>query len=182
MNQAERRWQIHQRRREPSDQDEETFRHRWYLESEKQICNCQEPEPTMRAPNKMYFSGLLLTYKPLAKTTCWKVCNQFIKQGAFYREIFDRMMAKYTDRMPNGKKHIILKMAMRATIKLFLSHYWEMLRRSEGLPAGEYYLEALRKKVEASGVVFQDHEYTPPPYAEVFSDANTETIRPGHQG
>lgn len=166
INQSERRWKLHQLRKEKENDDEEAFRYKWYEKSAQYVCNCVDPEVTMRAPRKAYFTGLLLIYNPIAKSLCWKIMNQFIKQGKFYREHFDLMMARYKGRHEGEKRPIvILRMASRATVKLFLSHYWEMLRKSEGMPAGAFYL---KRKLELEGRSFDEHSYIAPPYADLF--------------
>jgi len=172
MNQADRRWRIYTSSKKYQDdeakgkaKDEETYKIEMYDKTEKQLCQHEEGqfETEMRAPQRRYFKSLLLTHNPFAKMTCWKIAGQFVRQGKFYRLIYEQAKAKYVER-DSGKLsdgHIDLR-ARRATVKLFLSHLWEMWRKSIGLPAGKPWL------MEQQGMDFETHKYIPPPYVGTY--------------
>ncbi len=128
-------------------------------------------QAVMRAPSRRYFVGLLLTHTPFGKTTCWKIAGQFVRQGDFYRKHYDKVKDRYTERDGTTKSigHID-NMARRATVKLFLSHFWMMWRRSLNLPIGEIWLQKQRNW-------FTDgHTFIPPPHKDIYGsfDNNTE--------
>lgn len=172
MNQADRRWRIYISSKKYKEDvkkgkaiDEETYKTEQFAYTQKQLCQHEEGqfEVEMRAPQRKYFKGLLLTHNPFAKMTCWKIAGQFVRQGKFYRLIYEQAKAKYVER-DGGKLsdgHIDLR-ARRATVKLFLSHLWEMWRRSIGLPAGKPWL------MEQQGMDFETHKYIPPPHVDTY--------------
>jgi len=67
------------------------------------------------------------------KTTAWKICSQFIKQGdETYKNIYYKEKEKYLNAgVPLGHSH---NRAMRKMVKIFLSHLWVRWREIEGLP------------------------------------------------
>jgi len=142
MKQAQRRWRLHQLRKEKSGVNEEDFITSAFADSEKELCSCEEPDVHEVAPKREFFHGLLITWNPFAKTTVYKIASQFVKQGGFYRIHYDRAKAFYVnrdgDRLTPGH---IEQRARRVVAKLFLSHVFEMWRRSEGLPGGKIYLQ-----------------------------------------
>lgn len=127
----------------------------------------------MRAPSRRYFGSLLLTHTPFGKTTCWKIAGQFVRQGDFYRQHYDKVKARYIERDGDTKSdgHID-NMARRATVKLFLSHFWMMWRRSLDLPIGEIWLQQQRNW-------FTDgHKFIPPPHKDIYGPFDNNTVEP----
>lgn len=169
QKQAERRWNLHLRHLEkegekPKTGEKEEFIEKWYRASEKMLCNCESPETFGSAPDKKYFKGLLITYSPFLKMTAWKISVQFVKQGRFYRRVYEEKKAYYTARDGENLTPMHIEMrAKRATAKLFLSHLWWMWRVSLGLPVGEIYLQ--KKLGEEFSKV---HTLIEPPYVDIF--------------
>jgi len=161
--QVERRWEIAQLRKEKLP-DEEDFKRKQYSDSEAKLCSCTAPEIQIAAPNRKYYAGLLLDHNTFLRMTCWKIAAQFVKQGKFYRTIYEQRKERYTER--DGAKlsagHIENR-ARRAMIKLFISHLWEMWRKSEGLAVGETYLQYKLGQDFA-----KRHTLILPPYADIF--------------
>jgi len=139
------------------------FRADKYKESESKLCSCSSPDLKGSAPDRKYYTGLILPYNTFLKSTCWRVVGQFVRQGDFYRDWYERYKEKY---MLSGSDLSLGQndnRARRATIKLFLSHLWEMWRKAEGLPVGQTYLQ------ERLGVEYAErHTFISPPYADTF--------------
>jgi len=89
---------------------------------------------------------------------CEKIPAQFIKQGKFYRELYDRVKTGYKERHPEaiesgaltkaGKPRMkytpihIERMTRRKVGKIFIAHVWLKWREAEGLPCrGPWVLE-----------------------------------------
>lgn len=139
-----------------------TFRAKEYETSEGHLCSCEVPELKQSAPNRKYYGGLILPYSPFLKATCWRIASQFVRQGDFYREKYDEQKLKY-EAVEGLSKGLVENRARRAMIKLFLSHLWEMWRKSEGLPTGGTYLQ------ERLGAEYAaKHTLIAPPYADTF--------------
>lgn len=94
--------------------------------------------------------GEKLQWNPKAKTMCFKIGDSFVKTGGAYRKIYDQFREHY-EAVPCKTVHTVeLKdktrkvvpcpaahrhmMAKRATVKVFLSHYYTVGRRLLGLP------------------------------------------------
>lgn len=134
-----------------------------YKKSEKHLCSCEVPVLKKTAPNLKYYGGLILPYDPYLKSMCWRIAGQFVRQGEFYREWYDKYKEKYQLSCPELSIGHIDNRARRAMVKLFLSHLWEMWRKAEGLPAGRTYLqEQLGDKYS------ENHAFIDPPYADTF--------------
>lgn len=139
------------------------FRDKAYAESEQKLCACDAPNLQEVAADRKYYSGLILPYNTFLKATCWKVSDQFVKQGGFYREQYDRYKESYLDRRPDMSLGRNDNSARRAAVKLFLSHLWQMWRTCEGLPVGQTYLQ------ERLGAEYAEkHSFIDPPFADVF--------------
>ena len=162
--QVERRYEQHLRKEEPEEVNEEEYKREWYLKSDKHLCQCDDPLIKIVAPQRFYFTNLLLNHNPFLKMTCWKIAGQFVRQGKFYRTTYDQYKDMYTKRDGDilTLGHIENR-ARRATVKLFLSHLWEMWRKSLGLEAGTIYLQY---KLGADFDKY--HTYIDPPYAALF--------------
>jgi hypothetical protein len=161
--QVERRWGQQIKKGEEAA-DEQEFKRRAYIETEKKLCQCDDPQVKEVAPKRQYYKGLLLTHNPFLKSTCWKIAGQFVRQGDYYRKYYEQQKEYYLER--DGEVlslgHIENR-ARRATVKIFLSHLWEMWRKSLDMEAGEFYLRnKLGKEFEAV------HRYIAPPYADLF--------------
>lgn len=148
-------------------EDEEVFKSEWFEKTDSYLCQHEQgtTEVLNVAPQRKYFKNLLLDHNPFAKSTAWKIAGQFVRQGKFYRIQYEMQKARYEERdkgkISDGQLDL---RARRAMVKLFLSHLWEMWRKSEGLPAGEPWLMAQR------GMDFRTHKYIPPPYTDTFKD------------
>jgi hypothetical protein len=176
--QAERRWDVYSRsekyqtlKKKGKAQSQEEFIFEATTTTNIKLCQHAEDEYEVRdhAPQKKYYGGLLLNYSPFAKTTSWKIAVQFVKQGKFYRGIYDYHKARYVERHEGDytAAHVEL-MAKRATVKLFLSHMFEMWRKSLNLEAGKIWL------MEQKGMDFDTHEYIPPPYSDIYDEKPDE--------
>jgi len=124
----------------------------------KMVCNCEAPK--LKKTTQKHHEGVLGDYNPEAKTLAFKIGVQFVKQGAYYRELYDKYRAEYESRddlkaeiekkkgkrskgkgangettevQTKGTMHIHL-MAQRKTVKDFLSDLWVVWRQLEGLP------------------------------------------------
>lgn len=136
---------------------------KWYGEAEEKLCSCDSPNLQSVAADRKYYGGLILPYHTFLKATCWKVGDQFVRQGGFYREHYDRYKDIYLLSRPDMSAGRNDNSARRATVKLFLSHLWQMWRTAEGLPVGQVYLQdRLGEKFAAQ------HQFIEPPYADVF--------------
>jgi len=105
--------------------------------------------------------GEKIHWSPFLKTTCWKIGEQFVKQGDLYRRIYDESKAKdrqkHPEQVKSGKKskegkEIMLytdmhihNRAKRKAVKMFLSHLWLKWREMEGLPVTDPYAIAILK-------------------------------------
>lgn len=172
MRQATRRWLIYTTSRKYKElveqgkaKDEETYVEEWVEKTDEQLCQHELGafEVQMVAPQRQYFKGLLLDHNPFAKSTVWKIAGQFVRQGKSYRTLYELQKARYEKRdkgkISDGQLDL---RARRAMVKIFLSHLWEMWRKSVGLPAGKPWLMAQR------GMDFRTHKYIPPPYENMF--------------
>ena len=108
------------------------------------MCHCSKPAIKQVGQRKL--AGSLLDFNPRLKTICWKCGNQFMKQGDLYKDVYQKARANYENR-PDLKAEMesrkgglskgtgrIHAMAMRKTVKLFLSHLWVTWRKQNGLP------------------------------------------------
>lgn len=117
------------------------------------VCTCAHPN--LKRSTQKARSGVLSDYNPRAKTIAYKVGTQFVKQGTFYRKLYDQFKAEYEQR-PDLKAEVesrkgkktkgeggavvetsgtahIHRMAMRKMEKVFLAHLWLVWRQLEGL-------------------------------------------------
>ncbi len=162
--QVERRWEQRQKKEDGESADQEGFKREQYVATEKKLCQCEDSEIMQVAPKRQYYKGLLLTHSPFLKSACWKIAGQFVRQGKFYRTFYEQRKEYYIGR--DGASLTALHIenrARRATVKLFLSHLWEMWRKSLGQPAGEIYL-----KHKLGEDFDRYHTYIAPPYDDLF--------------
>lgn len=78
-------------------------------------------------------------YNTRLKTYCWQVGTSFLKQGAPYRDVYDKAREHYDKRedWSDLRRH---RAAMRKMIKMFLQHFWLRWRTLEGLPISDPYI------------------------------------------
>lgn len=94
-------------------------------------------------------AGVKSNWNAKAKVLAWKIATSFEKQPAakcFYRAFYDKAKSEYAARPDlngasgqKGWKGHVRNMALRKTVKLFLSHYWESARKDAGLATGPSY-------------------------------------------
>ncbi len=111
-----------------------------------------------KAPKRQ--RGVSIDWNPNARMFAYRISDCLVKQGREYKEIYDEHKKRYLARAEKGElpcscnkkglenhkgKHYCQTkghahmMAMRAMVKLFLSHYWEVGRRLKGLEINEPY-------------------------------------------
>lgn len=173
--QAARRWETYTRSKvyeglieRGADEAEmrKVYLKKAYEDSEKNLCSCISPDLAHVAAARKHYSGLILPYNTFLKDAAWKVSNQFVRQGKFYRTVYEGYKESYELANPELTAGHIENRARRATVKLFLSHLWQMWRIAEGLPVGKTYLQE-RLGAEYAAL----HEFIEPPYADVFDGA-----------
>lgn len=159
--QAHRRWETNQKKKDDAllPEKQEEFEDEAYKATENKLCQCETPGLRNVAPDLRYFEGLLLTFNPFLKMTCWKISGQFIIQGKFYRNIYDQAKAKYLADESLTKIHAENR-ARRYVVKLFLSHLHEMWSKSEGKEVKPFYYKEFGD--------FTGHTYIDPPYKDIF--------------
>ena len=121
--------------------------------------------------------GKKLHYNKVLKSMCWRLGKSLIRAKGKYYEFYLKEKAKIVERekqkgrlivpskeLPKKKgKHIendeffglghVDMMALRKTIKLFLSHLWLVWREKEGLPITEPYAEGILRH---SGIILPE--------------------------
>jgi hypothetical protein len=106
------------------------------------VCHCDNPKPVNRAERKVVGISSV-DYNPKCKDLMYLVTSQFVKQGKFYRLVYDDAKAyenaKYG--MLYTKAHINYR-ANRRVAKLFMSHLWTKWRELEGLIVTEPYAKS----------------------------------------
>lgn len=88
--------------------------------------------------------GEQVNWSPAMRTLCYKIGEQFVRQGDIYRQYYDVYKARKTQENesrdePRSKGHIH-NMSKRYAVKRFLADFWEQWRRMEGLPVREPYV------------------------------------------
>ena len=159
INQSNRRWEQHEKKKEKEDIDEETFKRDALLDTEKKLCQCLKPNIKSVATGRKYFKAMLINYNPFLKITCWKIASQFVRQGKFYRTIYEQAKLKYSVDLTLKPLHRENR-ARRYVIKLFLSHLHEMWSKSEGREVKPFYYKQFGD--------FSGHTYIDPPYADIY--------------
>jgi len=111
--------------------------------------------------------GQKINWNPKLRVLCWKIGESFVKMrgGGGYRDLYEKHREQYETREdlkkePKGRRYA---MAKRKTVKLFLSHLWEVWRRLEGLPIRRTYVE---EKLGHKDIIepFIDSEMGPRPW------------------
>ena len=102
-----------------------------------------------KAPRRV--RGQKVDWNPTARKLCWLIGRSFQMVGGvykqFYRMFYDESLRKH----PDWTKAHHIAHARRVTVKLFLSHYWEVGRRLMGLPVRKPYI-----------IEKEPHRYIPP--------------------
>jgi hypothetical protein len=157
---AEKIIHIAERLKEQSDkkivkdkQDTNNFEEK----AKEMLCSCTDP--VLKKVSQRKLTGALLDYNPQGKMLAYKVGAQFVKQGDFYRKLYDQYKREYELREDlkleiDSKKGKVTKkgvskgtghihnMAQRKMVKIFLSHLWTKWREIEGLPVTMPYVIA----------------------------------------
>lgn len=177
-------------------------------EARKNVCNCEVPK--LKKTTQKHHEGVLGDYNPEAKTLAFKIGTQFVKQGAYYRELYDKNRAYYESRddlkaeiqqkkgkkakgkgangestevETKGTKHIHL-MAQRKTVKDFLSDLWVVWRQLEGLPRTDPYVIAIggHGKVRSPPPPFVKVKDGQPYLVPLSTESESEEVSGGSQG
>lgn len=85
--------------------------------------------------------GRARSYNKALKSTVWQICEQFLRQGSPYRQVYDDKKAYYQANRPDWTPTRIHRAAMRKMGKEFLAHLWERWRLLEGLPIRRLYVQ-----------------------------------------
>jgi len=89
--------------------------------------------------------GQKINWNPKLRVLCWKIGESFVKMrgGGGYRDLYEKHRAEYEARedLKKEAKGRRYAMAKRKTVKIFLSHLWEVWRRLESLPIRRTYVE-----------------------------------------
>lgn len=88
-------------------------------------------------PGQKLRKGEKVTWNPRLRTLMWKIGKQFVRQGGVYRRLYLENKHYYATQRPdlaNESKGHIDAMAIRKTVKMFLSRLWLHWRELEGLP------------------------------------------------
>lgn len=102
-----------------------------------------------KAPKRQH--GTKVNWNPKARVLAWKIAEQIVKQGRYYRQIYLEARQLY-DARPDlqegkGAKGHRYAMAKRKMVKHFLTDLWIAWRQLEGLPTvGPYAIEKLHHK------------------------------------
>jgi len=111
--------------------------------------------------------GQKINWNPKLRVLCWKIGESFVKMrgGGGYRDLYEKHRAEYEARedLKKEAKGRRYAMAKRKTVKIFLSHLWEVWRRLEGLPIRRTYVE---EKLGHKDIIepFIDTEMGPRPW------------------
>lgn len=114
---------------------------------ENSACRCNNPQPKAVAP-KRHKGIAAIDYNPKLKTTMYLVAIQFVKQGRYYRKLYDAI--KLEEQRKNDQRPKDAQISLghlenrtrRRVEKYFLSHLWQIGRQLEGLPVTEPYAVA----------------------------------------
>lgn len=121
-------------------------------DAESKLCHCEQPIIRRISDRKM--AGQLLDYDPDFKQLCYLLGDQFVKQRDNpYRQLYDQFRLEYENRpdlmkerderksgTSKGTGHIH-DMARRKTVKILLSHLWEVMSELKGIDVkGNYHI------------------------------------------
>ncbi len=85
-----------------------------------------------KAPRRA--TGQPTDFNPFARTMAWKLGESFRKVGGVYRYFYEKSFEESLVKHPDWSRLHHINHARRVTVKLFLSHYYEVGRRILGLP------------------------------------------------
>ena len=88
----------------------------------------------MRLPRPRAGGGKI-TYHPWLRRCLHNVATSFVRNGGYYREVYDEGKARLTafhEGDENWPPHRLDAVARWKTVKLFLAHLWEKWLESEG--------------------------------------------------
>jgi len=112
-----------------------------------------------KAPRRVRGQRESVTWSPEMRVLSWKIAEQFIKQGRYYRQVYLSARQIYDAREDlqkgKGAKGHRYNMAKRKMVKQFLTDLWVAWRKLEGLPTVNPYI--VDKYPE------QQHRYISPP-------------------
>lgn len=83
--------------------------------------------------------GEKLCYNPRFKGMLYYTGMLLISKSKKYRAYYEKTKEYYRVNRPQWNKMHVFRAALRKTIKLFLSHLWEVWRKTEGLPVRKPY-------------------------------------------
>lgn len=117
--------------------------------------HCDSANLWGRAPKRR--RGQRITWNPKLKMVCYNIGKSFVRvRSSQYRAYYDEYKAFYNAKYPERSKGHRDAMARRKTVKLFLSHLFEMWYRLKGLTPPKPYV------IEHGGRV----HYIPPPESQ----------------
>lgn len=122
----------------------------------KLLCDCEEPEVIQVAEKKV--KGLPIHYNPFLKTlTTYKIGYLgFVMHKGFYRSYYDKYRAEEDLKHPDLSDGQRFARARRKTVKLFIQHFWNAWRRSNGLGIVTPYV-----------MITGNHNYIKPPHEDI---------------
>ena len=96
-------------------------------------CEQIPEEPKYLMPKRQ--SGIQSNWSTPGRTVGFMIRESFNKQkpGHSYKDYYVREKAKYTERHPDWTKGHCHNVAWNNTVKLFLSHFWQVARTLDGL-------------------------------------------------
>ncbi len=119
----------------------------------KMLCQCKHPKPVSAIQKRR--EGILGNWNPKAKMIVHKFGEQFVKQGEYYRDLYDKFRIEESGNLADeiaeragkvtkkgvtkGTAHVHAR-AMRRMQKQFLADLWVKWRELEGLPISKPYV------------------------------------------
>ena len=97
------------------------------------VCHTQSMkrlEFVNKAPRRVI--GYRTFWSPYARTTLWLIARNFMLSGKFYKAVYKHAREVYSKRHPDRHTRHIIGMALRYTVKLFLSHFHEAAHKLHG--------------------------------------------------
>ena len=85
-----------------------------------------------KAPRRV--AGQKTDFNPFARVMMWRLGEGFRMQGRSYRFIYELFLQESREKHPDWTMAHHINHARRVTVKLFLSHYYEVSRALLGLP------------------------------------------------
>lgn len=88
--------------------------------------------------------GVVCDWSTPGRQVGYQIGQSFIKAGPdhLYRQFYDQRRALREKTHPDESKLHKMNMALNETVKMFLSHFWQVARTIEGLPLTEPYIVA----------------------------------------